>query len=89
MQELLGDAAEILVEDDDAVPFGPLLALALAVLPAFRGRDAQIDDFAAIVERAAFRIVTEIADQNHLVHARHHLLPVGSRAGGFPGVDRI
>ena len=30
---LLGDAAEILVEDDDAVPFGPFLAVAVAVLP--------------------------------------------------------
>jgi hypothetical protein len=48
-----GDPAEILVEDHDPVPFGPLLAVAVLVLPALGGGDAQIDHFAAIVERAA------------------------------------
>ena len=73
-QILFGDLAEILVEDDDAVPFGPLLAIAVAVLPILRRGDAQIDDFTAIVERTRFRIVAKIPDQNNLVHARHVIL---------------
>jgi hypothetical protein len=63
--------AEILVEDHDPVPLGPLLAVAVAVLPALRGGDSQVDHLAAIVERAGLGIVAQIADQDHLVDARH------------------
>src|SRR5206468_6661334 len=59
-----GDSAEILVEDDDAVPLGPLLAIAVLVLPAFGGGDAHVHHLATVVERAALRIVTQIADQD-------------------------
>src|SRR5512139_336700 len=66
-QILLGDAAEILVEDHHAVPFGPLLAVAVAVLPALRGGDAEVDHLAAAVERARLGVLPEIADQYDLV----------------------
>src|SRR5689334_13093979 len=69
-----GDAAEILVEDDDAVPFGPLLAVAVAVLPILGSRDAHVHHLAAIVQRADFGIVAQIADQYNLVHPRHRIL---------------
>ena len=38
---------------DDTVPLGLFLALAVAVLPAFRGGDAQVDHLAAIVRSCA------------------------------------
>src|SRR5438874_11501498 len=66
-----GDAAEIFVEDDDAVPLGPLLALAVLVLPGLRRGDAQVHHLAAIVQRPALGVVPEIADQDDLVDARH------------------
>ena len=70
-QITLGDAAEVFVEDDDIVPLGPLLAVAVAVLPLLGGGDAHVDHFAAVVERARLRVRAQIADQNDLVHARH------------------
>src|SRR3954451_24975730 len=66
-----GDLAEILVEDDDPVPLGPLLAVAVAILPALRRGDSKVDHLAAIVERAGLRVVAQIAHQDHLVDARH------------------
>src|SRR6185369_17401137 len=70
-QIAFGDSAEVLVEDHDIMPFGPFLAVAIAVLPAFRRCHPDVDHLAAIVERAGLGVGAEIADQNHLVHARH------------------
>src|SRR6266702_2504709 len=73
LQILLGDLAEPFVEDDDAVPLGLFLALAGGlVAPGFRRRNAQIGDRPAILRPPDFRILAEIADQNHLVHASRH-----------------
>src|SRR3546814_14104294 len=44
-QVLRGHLAELLVEDDDAVPFGALAPLArVAVAPGFRGGERQVGD---------------------------------------------
>src|SRR5207253_5547712 len=73
LQILLGDLAESLVEDHDAVPLGLFLALAGAlVAPGLRRRDAQIGDRPPILCPPDFRILAEISDQNHLVHASRH-----------------
>ena len=72
-QILLGDAAEIFIEDDDAVPFGFFLALAgRLVAPRVRRRQAQIRHRPPILGATDFGIGAEIADQNHLVHASRH-----------------
>src|SRR5207249_2685450 len=73
-QIALRDPAEILVEDHDIVPLGPLLAVPVAVLPLLGGGDAHVDDLAAVIERTRLRIRAQIADQDHLVHARHATL---------------
>src|ERR1700704_486178 len=77
LQILLGDFAQPFIEDHDPVPFGLFLALAGGlVAPAFRGGYAQIGDRPAVLGPPDFRILAEIADQNHLVHtSRHHCSP--------------
>src|SRR5207302_6557157 len=76
-QVFLGDLDESLVEDHDAVPFGALLALARgAVAPAFRGREVQIGDAQTLPGRADFGVAAEIADEDHLVDAASHGLPL-------------
>src|SRR5712672_2451310 len=77
LQILLGDLAQPFIEDHDPVPFGLFLALAgRLVAPAFRGGYAQIGDRAPVLGPPDFRILAEIADQNHLVHtSRHHCSP--------------
>src|SRR5438552_7675582 len=73
LQILLGDLAEPFIEDDHAVPLGLFLALAGGlVAPAFGGRDAQIGDRPPVLGTPDFRILAEISDQNHLVHASCH-----------------
>src|SRR5262249_9411573 len=73
LQILLGDPTEPLVEDNDAVPFGALAALAGGlVAPGFRGRHAQIGNRAAVLRAPALVILPEIADQDHLVDATGH-----------------
>ena len=75
-QILLGDLAQVLIEDHDPVPLGLFLALAgRLVAPRIRGRYAQIGDRPAVLGPANFRIGAEVADQNHFVHAScHHTL---------------
>src|SRR4029079_15088537 len=73
LQILLGDLAEPLVENHHAVPLGLFLALAgTLVAPALRGRDAQIGDRPPVLCPPDFRILAEISDQDHLVHASRH-----------------
>jgi len=73
---LLGDPAQILVEDDDPVPLGLFLALAgRLVLPGIGCRDAQISDRPSILGATDFRIGAQIADQDHFVDASRHNLP--------------
>ena len=58
---LLGDLAQALVDDDDAVPFGALLALAgCLVAPGIRRGEPQIDDRPAVLSAPNFRVGTEI-----------------------------
>src|SRR5690606_13209544 len=82
LQVLLGDLGEVLVEDRDRAPFGPLLARArVAVAPGFRGADPQIAHLGAVRGRPPLRIPAEIPDQNDLVHRTRH--------GGPPRPDSI
>src|SRR3546814_9322527 len=65
------DADQPVAVDDDIMPFGALLAFAgHPVLPAFRRRDADIGDPAAVLEGFDFGIGAQIADQNNLVEDR-------------------
>src|SRR5215831_3360435 len=73
LQILLSDPAKPLVEDDHAVPFGLLAALAgCLVAPGIRGGHAQIGDRPAVLCAPDLGIFAEIADQDHLVHATGH-----------------
>jgi len=75
-QILLGDPAQILVEDDDAVPFGLFTPLAGGlVFPGFRCGQAQIGDRPAVLGATDLWIGAQIADQNHFVHASRHDTP--------------
>src|SRR3546814_13494496 len=70
-QITLDDPDKPFAVDHDIMPFGALLALAgHPVLPLFAGRDADIGDLAAVLERLDFGIGAEIADQNYLVEDR-------------------
>src|SRR5579862_85321 len=73
LEILLGDPAQILIENDDAMPLGLFLALARGlVLPGLRGGKAQIRHRPAVLGATNFRIGAQIADQNHLVDASRH-----------------
>ena len=76
LEILLGDLAQILVEDHDPVPLGLFTPLAgRLVLPVFRGGEPQICNRPPILGATDFGIGAEIADQDHLVDAsRHDLL---------------
>src|SRR3546814_4667019 len=83
-QITLDDPDKPFAVDHDIMPFGALLALAgHPVLPLFAGRDADIGDLAAVLERLDFGIGAEIADQNYLVDAASHPpLPSARQCGG-------
>src|SRR5690606_37837811 len=69
----LGHLAEALVEDYHAMPFGALAVLAaVAIAPALRGGDRQVDDLAAVLGVTDLRVAAEVADQNHFVDAPGH-----------------
>src|SRR5580765_166309 len=73
LEVLLGNLGEALAADDDAMPFGLLAPFAgCLVAPAFRGRDPQIDDRAAVLSAADFGVGAQIADENDLVDAACH-----------------
>src|SRR4051794_37102619 len=77
-----GDVRQVLVEDHHAVPLGPLARVArLAVLPALRGGDPQVDDLLVALAVAHLGVPPEIAHQDHLVHAAGHRLPTSSSRG--------
>src|SRR5208283_5848266 len=70
---LLDDAADVLVEHDDVVPLGALLALAGGlVAPGLGGREREVDDLVAGIGAADARILAQVADQNDLVDAASH-----------------
>jgi hypothetical protein len=55
------------------MPFGLFFPFAgRLVAPGFRRGDAQIRDRAAVLRASDFRILAEIADEDHLVHATGH-----------------
>jgi hypothetical protein len=76
----------LVVEDHDIVPLGLFLALArLLVAPAFRGRDAHVDDRIARIQPADFGIGPEISHQDDLVDAAcHDTSPIGLRGEQAP-----
>src|SRR3954463_5377841 len=81
-QVALGDGRQVLVEDHHAVPLGPLARVArLAVLPALRGGDPQVDDLLVALAVAHLGVPPEVAHQDHLVHAPGHRLPTPSSRG--------
>src|ERR1700689_3220195 len=73
LEILLGDPAQILIEDDNAVPFGFFAPLAgRLVFPGFRSGETQIRNRASVLGATNFRIRAQIADQDHLVDASRH-----------------
>src|SRR5215216_4300472 len=73
LQILLDNLAKRFGEDHDAVPLRLFLTLAGAlVAPGLRRRDAQIGNRPPVLCPPDFRILAEVADQNHLVHASRH-----------------
>src|SRR4029077_5243249 len=73
LQILLNYLAEPFVEDHDAMPLGLFLTLAgPLVAPGLGGGDAQIGDRPPVLCPPDFRILAQIPDQNHLVHASRH-----------------
>src|SRR5690606_23823617 len=73
LQIVFGHLDDVVVEDDHRVPLGLLLALARRlVAPGLRGGDTQVGDAVAVVQRADFRVATQVADQNDLVDAARH-----------------
>ena len=81
-QVALGDVGQILVEDHHAVPLGALAVLArLAVAPALRGGDPQVDDLLIVLRVPHLGIAPEIAHQDHLVDAAGHDARSNPRCG--------
>src|SRR5262245_41520727 len=73
LEVLFGDPAQVLIEDHHPMPFGALASLAgRLVAPRIGGGDAQIDHRPPVLHAPDLRILAEIADQNHLVHAACH-----------------
>src|SRR5439155_9837940 len=88
LEILFGDLAEPFIEDDHAVPLGLFLALAgRLVAPAFGGRDTEIGNRPPILGTPDFRILAEISDQNHLVHASCHRRSPLSKTLDWPGAQ--
>ena len=70
---LLCDLRQLLVEDDDTVPFGALLALAaLAIAPRIRRGHRHVHHGSAILHGPHFGVAAEIADQDDFVDAARH-----------------
>uniref|UniRef100_A0A0N5A028 PE-PGRS family protein n=1 Tax=Parastrongyloides trichosuri TaxID=131310 RepID=A0A0N5A028_PARTI len=87
LQVVLGHLDDVLVENDDRVPLGLFLALAGGlVAPLLRRGDAQVGDAVAAVQRADFRVLAQVADEDDLVDAAGHdrcpFIFVHTRAGG-------
>src|SRR3546814_21184908 len=72
-QILLGHLAELLLEDDDAVPFGALAPLSrVAVAPGFRGGERQVGDLGAVLGAADLWTAPQVAHQDDFVHTARH-----------------
>src|SRR5215470_14421481 len=72
-QILLGDLAQVLVEDHDAVPLGLFLPLARRlVTPGFGGCNGEVDHGIAGGQTPHLRVAPEIADQYDFVDAPRH-----------------
>src|SRR5208282_3531742 len=70
---LLGDLAEVLVEDHDVVPLGLLLALARGlVAPGLGGGGREAYNLIAGIEPPDVGVLAQIADQNDFVDAARH-----------------
>src|SRR5580692_7330116 len=73
LEILLGDPAQILIEDNDAMPFGFFAPLAGSlVLPGIRRGEAQIGHRPTVLGATNFRIGAEVANQDHFVDASCH-----------------
>src|SRR6266568_3839171 len=66
LQILLRDF-RLFTPDHDLVPFGALLALAIAVFVSFIGRERKIGDSLATTGVARFGIATQTADENNFI----------------------
>jgi NAD+ kinase len=73
LQVAFRNLAQALIENDDAVPLGLLLAFAgVTIAPGFRSRNGQIGNRAAVLCATDFRVGTQISDENDLVDASCH-----------------
>src|ERR1700710_251318 len=71
-QEAFSDLRDLAVEHDDAMPLGALLTLAgRLVIPTLARGKVEGNNLVTGSTAADFRILTEIADQDHLVDGSH------------------
>jgi hypothetical protein len=68
--EILAARFTLLTPDNDVMPFGSFLLVAVTVIPNFGRSDGKTRDRATGRGEAKFRIFTEITDENHFVN-RH------------------
>ena len=73
-QEAFGHTDKTVGIEYDGMPFGAFFFLARgAVLPVFGGRDAQIADASAILERFDFGVSAQIAHDDDFIDASRHV----------------
>src|SRR5579883_1572573 len=65
--EIVGDDFGLLAPNDDLVPFGALLALAVAVFVGFVGGDGEIGNGLPAGGIASFRIAAQAANENDFI----------------------
>ena len=71
---LLGNANKTFVENRNPMPFSPLATLSrVAILPSLGRRNTKVAALPAILERAHFRILPQVAYQNDLVYRTCHV----------------
>ena len=69
--QVLLQALRLLAPEHDAVPLGLFLTLIVAVVPDLGRRQIERGHRRAAWRVAQLRVATQIADENHLVHAAH------------------
>ena len=75
MQILLCHAAQPLIPDYNAMPFGFFFSLARGlVLPRFGRSDAKVDDGLAVLSAANFWVAAKIADEKNFIDAAGHVM---------------
>src|SRR5690606_4013797 len=73
-QVVFADAYDVVVEHDDAVPFGFFFAFAgCFVVPAFGGGNGQVTKFRSGLRGPDFRVAAEVTYDDHFVYAASHL----------------